>query len=156
MGEVAADDVRGAIREAGVDWVLWAPFNDVGLRSLRKGAMALSGEIADRREPRVPVDLIANIASGTRREVAVVSSLSPRGAFIEMNDPLPVGCSLRIEMDVLHDHFRGFARVVPVQQEDPKRPHEPIGVGVIFFGSDRDAGRFLRKAVKELEARYLP
>jgi diguanylate cyclase (GGDEF)-like protein len=156
IGERAEEDVRTTIREAGVDWVLWAPFNDVELRCLMKSAMALSGEIADRREPRVPVELIANISSGTRRETAVVSSLSPRGAFIEISDPLPVGTSLRIEMAMPQDRFRGFARVVHVQHEDATRPYEPSGMGVSFFGSDRDTERILRKAVKELEGRYLP
>ncbi len=156
IGERPEDDVRSTIRESGVDWVLWVPFNDTELRCLLKSAMALSCEIADRREPRVPVDLTASISSGNRREVAVVSSLSPRGAFVETSDPLPVGSSLRVEMDMPHDRFRGFARVVHVQQEDPARPHEPSGMGVSFFGSDRDTERILRKAVKELEARYLP
>ena len=156
IGERPQDEARTAIREAGVDWVLWAPFNDTELRCLLKSAMSLSGELADRREPRVPVDLTANIASGTRREVAVVSSLSPHGAFVETSDPLPVGTSLRIEMDMPNDRFRGFARVVHVRQEDPSQPHEPSGMGVRFFGADRDTERILRKAVKELEARYLP
>jgi diguanylate cyclase (GGDEF)-like protein len=156
LGERPDDELRTKIREAGVDWVLWAPFNDVELRCLMKSAMALSGEMADRREPRVPVELLANIASGNRRETAVVSSLSPRGAFVEMNDPLPVGTSLRIEMGMPQDRFRGFARVVHVQREDTNQPYEPSGMGISFFGSDRDTERILRKAVKELEARYLP
>ena len=156
MGLRGVAALRTMCRAAGVVWLLWAPCHDSELRCLMKSAMALAGEIADRREPRVPVDLLANIASGARREMAVVSSLSPRGAFVEMNDPLPVGTSLRIEMDMPQDRFRGFARVVHVQQDDPSRPHEPSGMGVSFFGSDRDTERILRKAVKELEVRYLP
>jgi hypothetical protein len=54
------------------------------------------------------------------------------------------------------DRFRGFARVVHVQQEDPDRPYEPSGMGVPFFGADRQTEEILRKAVEELEARYLP
>lgn len=156
LGERPDEERRVALREAGVDWVLWAPFNDAELRCLMKSAMTLSREIATRREPRVPVDLVASISSGQRREVVVVSSLSPRGAFIEMNDPLPVGSSLRIEMEMPGDHFRGFARVVHAEREDASASPEPSGMGVTFFGSDRDTDRILRKAVKELESRYLP
>lgn len=156
VGERPDDVARTAIREAGVDWVMWAPFNDAELRALMKSALATPTEMSDRREPRVPVDLLASISCGKRREVVVVSSLSARGAYLETNDPLPVGSSLRIEMDTALDRFRGFARVVHVQKEDPRRPQEPSGMGVAFFGSDRDTERILRKAVKELEARHLP
>jgi hypothetical protein len=110
----------------------------------------------ERREIRVPVDLIANIWSGDRREVTVISSLSPRGAFIELSEPLSQGSSLRIEMELGADRFRGFARVVHVHEEDPDRPNDPSGVGVAFYGIDRDEERLLRKAISELKSRYLP
>lgn len=153
IGERPDDERRTEIREAGVDWVLWAPFNDAELRCLMKSAMF---QVADHREPRVPVDLVATISSGKRRELVVVSSLSPRGAFIEMNDPPPLGSSLRIDMDMPSDHFRGFARVVHTKHEEDSQAPEPSGMGVAFFGSDHDTERILRKAVKELESRYLP
>jgi diguanylate cyclase (GGDEF)-like protein len=156
IGERPTQDVQEAIREAGVDWVLWAPFNDTELRCLVKSAMTLPHEVADRREPRVPVDMVASLAFGATREIAVVSSLSAHGAFIETNDPRPVGSTMRIELDLLQDRFRGFARVVHAQEDDPDNPHEPSGMGVSFFGSDRDTERILRKAVSELGARYLP
>ena len=73
-----------------------------------------------------------------------------------MNDPPPLGSSLRIEMDMPSDHFRGFARVVHIKREEDDQAPEPSGMGVAFFGSDRDTERILRKAVKELESRYLP
>jgi hypothetical protein len=73
-----------------------------------------------------------------------------------MNDPPPRGSSLRIEMELPSDHFRGFARVVHTKREDDSQAPEPSGMGAAFFGSDSDAERILRKAVKELESRYLP
>lgn len=118
--------------------------------------MALRDELVERREARVPVDLVANLQSGDRREVAVVSSLSARGAFVEMSDPLAHGSSLRIEIDLGHDCVRGFGRVLHVQPHDPARPDVPSGVGVAFYGLDRNEERMLRKAVSELQMRYLP
>jgi hypothetical protein len=156
IGERPDDDVRMGMREVGVDWVLWAPFNDAELRYVAKSAMTLREDLVERREIRVPVDLIANIWSGDRREVTVISSLSPRGAFIELSEPLSQGSSLRIEMELGADRFRGFARVVHVHEEDPDRPNDPSGVGVAFYGIDRDEERLLRKAISELKSRYLP
>jgi CheY-like chemotaxis protein len=151
IGEKPDDDeVRERIREAGVDWVLWSPFNDAELRYLVRNAMALPEEIVDRREARVPVDLVAKIKDQTMRAVAVVSSLSVRGAFIELSDPPAAGSQLKLEIDLVHDQFRGFARVVYVQKD------EPSGIGVCFYGTSRDDDRMLRKTVKEIEARYVP
>jgi EAL domain-containing protein (putative c-di-GMP-specific phosphodiesterase class I) len=156
FGERPEESVQRAIRKAGVDWVLWAPFSDAELRHVTKCAMALRDELAERRETRVPVDLVAKFQSGDRREVAVVSSLSVRGAFVEMSNPLAQGKSLRIEIDLGGDWVRGFARVAHVQAPDPTRPGEPSGVGVVFYSLDRNEERLLRKAVSELQLRYAP
>ena len=150
IGERPDDEVRERICEAGVDWVLWSPFNDAELRYLVRNAMALPEEIVDRREARVPVDLVAKVKDQTTRAVAVVSSLSVRGAFIELSDPPKIGSQLKLEIDLVHDQFRGFARVVHVEKD------EPSGIGVTFYGTSRDDDRMLRKAVKEIEARYIP
>ena len=156
IGDRPDDAVRLSLREAGVDWVLWAPFDDAELRYVMKTAMTLREDLAERRVVRVPVDLIANIKSRERREVCVVSSLSMRGAFVEMSEPLPHGSSLRIDIDLGEERFRGFARVVHVQAENPDQPNEPSGVRVAFYGADRDEVRLLRKAIGEIESRYVP
>jgi len=156
IGERPDEGVRLAMRQARVDWVLWAPFNDTELRYVVKSAMTPREQLVERREVRVPVDLVANIQCSDRREIAVVSSLSPLGAFVELSDPLPKGSSMRIEIDLGRDRFRGFARVIHVQTEDPERPNEPSGMGVKFYSFDRDEQRLLRKAVSEIQSRYLP
>jgi len=156
IGERPDDARRLELREMGVDWVLWAPFNDAELRYVAKRAMTLREDLVARAEIRVPVDLTASVWSGERREVAVVSSLSAGGAFIELSEPFEEGDSLRIDLDLGSDHFRGFARVVHVQIEDPDQPSETSGVGVRFYGTERDEQRLLRKAVTELQSRYLP
>jgi diguanylate cyclase (GGDEF)-like protein len=154
IGAEPDEEKRLEIRAANVDWVLWAPFNDAELRYVVRSAMARKGNLATRHEIRVPVDITANVWSGDRREMAVVSSLSSRGAFIELSEPLERDSTLRLEMDLGGDRFRGFARVVHVHPEDPERPNEPSGIGVSFYGTDRDEDRLLRKAIGELEARY--
>ncbi len=156
IGEQPPEKERRRMRDLGVDWVLWAPFNDTELRYVVRSAMTQRDELAHRREVRMPVDLMANIWCGDRRELAVVSSLSPRGAFVELSDPLEEGSSLRIEMDIAGNLYRGFGRVVYVHTE-ANRPHdEPSGIGVTFYGAGRDEERILRKAISELEFRFRP
>ena len=62
---------------------------------------------------------------------------------------------MRIEMDVDGDRFRGFARVVHVVAEEQDSANQPSGVGVTFYGVDRDEERLLHKAISELKSRYL-
>jgi diguanylate cyclase (GGDEF)-like protein len=156
VGERPDDRIQEAIREAGVDWVLWAPFSDAELRYVTKAAMAQRAGLAARREVRVPVDLVGRLQCGDRREVVVVSSLSARGAFLEMEAPLTKGNSLRIEIDLGSDCVRAFARVAYVAQANDAQPTEPSGVGISFYGLDRTEERLLRKAVSERQLRYLP
>jgi diguanylate cyclase (GGDEF)-like protein len=156
IGERPEEARQRAIRESGVDGVLWAPFSDAEVRYVVKSAMALRDELAERRELRVPVDLVAKFQTGDRREMAVISTLSPGGAFLEMGEPFEKGESLRIEIDLGGDVVRTFARVVHVQAPDPERPGEPSGVGVVFYGLDRNEERLLRKAVGERQLRYQP
>ena len=84
----------------------------------------------------------------------MVSSLSPRGAFIELSTPLERGSPLRIEIELPGERFRGFARVASVSPEDSDRSEDPSGVGVTFYGLDRQSSVTLRKAISELGARY--
>jgi diguanylate cyclase (GGDEF)-like protein len=154
LGEKPSVERRVALRAGGASWVLWAPFNDAELRYLVRTATALPSQLAQRMQPRLPVDMVANIRAGDRREVAVLSSLSPSGAFIEMSDPLPVDSQLQLEFDVSGGRFRGFARVVYQQQEDPDEPSAVSGVGVVFFGTDKEMSRLLLHTVQEGESRY--
>ncbi|MDP6979769.1 MAG: PilZ domain-containing protein [Myxococcota bacterium] len=126
------------MRDVGVDWVLWAPFSDTKLRYVVRSASAQREELVH------------------RREVAVVSSLSPRGAFIELSEPLEEGSSLRIEMDLGGALYRGFGRVVYAQSESRAGTSEPTGVGVTFYGAGREEERLLRKSIGELEFRFRP
>ncbi|MBW2723733.1 MAG: EAL domain-containing protein [Deltaproteobacteria bacterium] len=156
IGEEPDEERRTAIREAGANWVLWAPFDDAELRFLVKRAMALPTELSERKDVRFPINLMANLRTGGRREVAVISSLSQRGAFIEMTESLAVGAQLQIEFDLGDKPIRGFARVIYQQREDPEFLSRPPGIGVVFFGLDREAERLLREVAMEREARYLP
>jgi hypothetical protein len=52
------------------------------------------------------------------------------------------------------DRFRWFARVASVNPDDPERYEDPSGIGVTFYGLDRQSELTLRKAISELEARY--
>ena len=157
---VAGDEpnprLRARLRSLGVSAVLWAPFDDLELAFVLKSALAASEDLSRRREIRVPVDLTARLKSGKRREVAVLSSLSRRGAFIELSDPLAKGELIQLEFELGSTPFRFFAEVVHVETESSECPFPNSGNGVVFYGAERGSERELVKAIGERASRYLP
>ena len=138
---VAGDEpdprVRARLRSSGVSAVLWAPFDDTELTFVLKSAIAARGDLARRREIRVPIDVTARLRSGDRREVAVLSSLSQRGAFIELSDPLRKGELIQLEFELASMQFRFFAEVVHRETDDSDCPFPNSGNGVVFYGAER-------------------
>ena len=83
-----------------------------------------------------------------------MSSLWVRGAFVEMSSPLAQGKSLRIEIDLGGDWVRGFARVAHSSRPTPRvRASRAASVWSSTASTNR---RLLRKAVGELQLRYMP
>jgi diguanylate cyclase (GGDEF)-like protein len=156
IGEEPDPSVRSRLRELRDLSVLWSPFDDNELAFVLRAALTPHHLLSRRLEIRVPVNLTARIKTSRLKESVVLSSLSPRGAFLEMSDPLPVGASIRLEFDLSTDSFHLFARVVYQAQEDPDCLFSNSGIGVTFYGADRTTERELGKAVTERAARYLP
>jgi diguanylate cyclase (GGDEF)-like protein len=148
---------RAMLREAGTSWVLWAPFDDAELRFMMSSALARPEELADRKEVRVPTNLTVRLRTGSRRETAVLSTLSARGAFIELSDPLSPGSWLRLEFEFDRMLVRGFASVEHQQPEEADdRTSAPSGMDVVFRDMGEEATATLREAVQSRAARYLP
>jgi len=66
--------------------------------------------------------------------------LSPRGAFIEMDDLLPVGTAFQLEFSMSDWPVSIRARVVYLVASDAGGPEQPKGVGVVFLDRDRETG----------------
>jgi hypothetical protein len=157
---VAGDEpnprLRARLRSVGFSAALWAPFDDSELTFVLKSALTPHHDLSRRREIRVPVDVTARLRSGKRREVAVLSSLSRCGAFIELSDPLRVGELVQVEFELASTLFRFFAEVVHRETEDSDCPFPNAGNGLVFYGSERGSELELSKAITERASRYLP
>ncbi|MBW2420268.1 MAG: EAL domain-containing protein [Deltaproteobacteria bacterium] len=156
LGEEPDAALRSRMRECGVSFVLWSPFDDTELTFVLKSALTEKHDVARRLEVRVPVDLTARLRAGSRREVVVLSRLSRRGAFIELSDPLDIDARVQLEFDLGSEQFRFFARVVHQEREDGDSPFSITGNGLAFYGSDHEAELRLCKLVEERGTRYLP
>lgn len=156
-GEEPGEEVRELIREAGARWVLWAPFNDSELRFLARAASASDHKGVVREDTRIPMDTMAWIRARARRDVGVLSSLSRRGAFIDMAEPLEVDSSLRLEFELPTGRISTFAKVAyqRVYAPDSESVCEN-GIGVSFYGTDPASAFAIGELVDSNAAKFRP
>jgi hypothetical protein len=105
---------------------------------------------------RVPIHLTVWTRIGDVTGHGVISSLSPRGAFIEMSDPLPVGSAFQLEFSLSEWPVSIKARVVYLVGNDADDLGHLKGVGVVFLNRDRETGDRISEEVKKRSARYTP
>ncbi|MEM9177450.1 MAG: EAL domain-containing protein, partial [Myxococcota bacterium] len=131
VGEEPDEEQRDAIRAAGARMVLWSPFSDSELRFLVRSVVPFATSGDPRDEARIPLDSMAWIRFRSRREVGILSSLSRRGAFIEMMDPLDAGLSCKVEFELPSGRFTTFGKVIYCHREGDSLAN---GIGVEFYG----------------------
>lgn len=144
-----------ALREAGVQWALWSLDDEGALRFVLNSALALPAELAPRKEPRVPTNLLGSFEAEGARHNAVVYTLSPRGAFFETPRPVGKGTPVRIEIWLPGRPLR--ARGIVIHANEPgaaREPRWPLGMSVVFAGLGPSEDAFLRRYVAERAALF--
>ncbi len=146
---------QAAIRAGGVSLALWTPVGDGEIEYVLAAAAAQKQPPAQRRMLRVPMDSAAWIRAGNQTESAVLTSLSPKGAFAETSGSVEVGRPIRLEFELPTGRVRTFANVANV------RPLEEgssggTGFGVVFYDLDAETEARIREAVDERCSRYRP
>jgi hypothetical protein len=147
IGPKPDEATRNALREAGVEWALWEPWDDSALRTVVSAAMAPQSVGTQRRAPRIPTTLLCRAFIGIHRKDGLVSSLSEGGAFLEMPHPFPVGTRLTLEIELGDGSIVTKAEVRYTHDGDDARRELASGMGVAF--------RDLAPEAKERLARFL-
>jgi hypothetical protein len=148
IGASPDEATRAGLREAGVEWALWEPYDESALRMVISNAMApaLAGE--PRRSERLPTTLLGRAFKGLHRKDGVVCSLSIDGAFLEMPYPYEEGTRITLEIDVEGESLVAKAEVRYTRERGGDGAAEyPAGMGVAFLE--------LAPAAREKLARYL-
>ena len=103
------------------------------------------------------MDAMAWIRFRSGRHVGVLASLSRRGAFIEMAEPLSPGVSCKVEFELPDGRISTFANVV-YQQRDRSDGCQVWagGIGVTFYGLDPASEFSIGELVESNAARYEP
>jgi hypothetical protein len=138
------------LRDHGVGWRLWAPYDNRDLRFLTWGLVWAGTDDDLRLHARIPTALPAKVARrGAEREV-LIGDLSRSGAYIETGEPFPAGSQvhLSISLPVGMVEFYGITRWVASEANGPVRGRPP-GFGMEFLEIPEGS---LRAVVEHLES----
>jgi hypothetical protein len=156
IGRRPDDERRKSLREAGVEWALWEPYDECGLRSVLSSAIAARPETAQRKQARLPTMLLARAFVGARRHDAIVATLSEAGAFLETPSPIPEGTVMTLEISLMDGPLQVKARVAYARYPTGGAPaYLPSGMGVEFTVIAVEVAERLRRYLREIEERFL-
>jgi hypothetical protein len=156
VGEKFDPAVIADLQQKSPVWSLRIPFDDAELRFVAGAALSKDDEQGFSGRNRVPIHLIVWTCVGDVAGHGVISSLSSRGAFVEMNDPLPVGTAFQLEFSLSDWPVSIKARVVYLVGNDAGGLESAKGVGVVFLDRDRETEDRIFEEVEKRSARYTP
>lgn len=141
---------RRRLRQAGVQFALWNPFDDATLRFQLNRAWNQNRDDHKRKSPRIPTYLHAQIGGTQRVKDGVVYTMSRDGAFIETARASMAGATVEIAIRLPECFISTVARVVFANVPgNLQRPNLPLGMAVRFESLDAKASRQLRSYVKQ-------
>jgi len=133
IGPCPEEATRAGLREIGVEWALWEPYDDSALRMVLSTAMAPAVADDARRAERLPTTLLGRAFKGLHRKDGVVCSLSTDGAFLEMPHPYEEGTLVTLEIDVEGESIVTKAEVrYTLERGGTGTSSQPAGMGVAF------------------------
>ena len=95
-----------------------------------------------RKATRVPTRVAIKLGGSNSTTTAVVTDLSVRGMFVEMEDPPMPGTAITFEVVLDDKEVRGMGKVVWVRTKDQETAELPSGAGIQFVAV-RDKTRVL-------------
>jgi Tfp pilus assembly protein PilZ len=156
VGEKFDAAIVAGLQQKGPVWSLRIPFDDAELSFVAEAALSESSKMDFHERSSVPIHLMVWTRIGDVTGHGVISSLAPRGAFIEMDDPFPVGTAFQLEFALSDWPVSIRARVVYLVSNDAGALGRPRGVGVVFLDRDRETGDRIFEEVEKRSARYTP
>jgi hypothetical protein len=139
-----------ALRERGVRWVLWEPYEAGELRFAVSAVLASGDVLEPRRGLRVPIRLPVSLRHARRAAEAEIENLSVGGAWVALAEPPEVGASLLLEFPIGERLLRCSAQVVHrLEAAQPSRGETAPGMGVAFAPLGSLDARLLEGFVRE-------
>lgn len=134
-----------ALRERGVRWVVFAPYDASELRFAVAAALATGAALEPRRGLRVPIRLPVSVRHARETRPGEIANLAVGGAFVAIAEPPEPGAAISLEFPIGERMLRVQALVA--HRSDEARPL--IGVGVAFSGLSPLDGHLIEGFVRE-------
>jgi PilZ domain len=156
VGSEPAAELRERLRDRGVRWRLFEPYDERELRFVAGIAMATDHDGERRKSVRIPTDISTTVFMGRHRKDVVVYDLSAGGAYLATPHPYQEGSRLSVEIPLPNGMVvRGRAQVMSARTEEAAtRSHLPEGMGIAFAGLAPDAEAAIQYFVEEWIARF--
>jgi len=155
IGPSPDEATRAGLRDTGVEWALWEPYDESALRMVLANAMAPAREGDTRRAERLPTTLLGRAFKGLHRRDGVVCSLSTDGAFLEMPHPYEEGTRITLEIDVEGVSLVTKAEVrYTLERGGADASEYPAGMGLAFREMAPDARERLARFLAEQQRRF--
>ncbi len=147
-----------ALRDRGIRWVLFAPYEPAELRFAVAAALSSEDDLDPRSGLRVPIRLDAELEIAGGRRCGQVRNLSIGGAYVALPEPPPVGTQITLDLSLGERPLQLTARVrhslsVPV----PGRAEQEPGIGIRYQlpaeSELRAIDEFLRERVDSFRLR---
>jgi hypothetical protein len=140
----------GALRDRGIRWVLWEPYDASELRFVVSAALASGDALEPRRGLRVPIRLPVSLRYERVTREAEILNLSVGGAYVALVAPPEVGASLLLEFPIGERLLRTSAQVAHRQEQaGGSRAEAGPGMGVCFAPLATLEARLLEGFVRE-------
>jgi hypothetical protein len=140
----------GALRDRGIRWVLWEPYDASELRFVVTAALATGDALEPRRGLRVPIRLPVSLRHERATREAEIRNLSVGGAWVALPTPPEVGASLLIEFPIGERLLRTSAQVAHRQEEAGRSGSDAgPGMGLAFAPWAPLEARLLEGFVRE-------
>jgi PilZ domain len=123
----------GALRERGIRWVVFAPYDASELRFAVAGALASGDALEPRSGLRVPIRLPASVCHAERERPGEITNLAVGGAFVALAEPPEAGAALRVEFPI-GERMLSVRALVAHRSDGTLPGANGPGMGVAFSG----------------------
>jgi len=139
-----------ALRDRGIRWVVWEPYDASELRFAVAAALASGDALETRRGLRVPIRLPVSVRSARVTREGELRNLSVGGAYVALADPPEAGAALLLEFPIGERLLRTQATVAHRQLDAREGTAEHgTGMGVSFCGQGPLDARLVEGFVRE-------
>lgn len=139
----------GALRERGIRWVVFAPYDGSELRFAVAAALASGAALEPRSGLRVPIRLPASVCHAGCARSGEITNLSVGGAYLTLAEPPGPGAALSIEFPI-GERMLSVQAVVAHRSDGARLgPGCGPGMGVAFSGLSPLEARLVEGFVRE-------